>query len=121
MVVSTDRVFAALGDPARRQVVELLSAGPRRAGELAEAAGLSPPVMSKHLRVLLEAGIVDDERSPADARVRLFFLQRESLGSVQAWLDQAQASWAEQLGAFKRHVENRGGESSASGVDGEER
>jgi DNA-binding MarR family transcriptional regulator len=61
--------------------------------------------MSRHLRLLLESGMVDDERSPADARVRLFFLNRESLVALQAWLDQTQAHWAEQLGAFKAHVE----------------
>ncbi len=43
--------------------------------------------MSRHLRVLLAAGIVDDERSPVDARVRLFFLRRETIEALQTWLD----------------------------------
>jgi DNA-binding transcriptional ArsR family regulator len=81
-----DRLFAALADPTRRNVVELLWDGPRRAGDLACVAGVSPPVMSRHLRVLLLAGIVDDERSPTDARVRLFFLRKEPIGRLQAWL-----------------------------------
>jgi DNA-binding MarR family transcriptional regulator len=42
--------------------------------------------MSRHLRILLNAGLVDDERSPTDARVRLFFLRKESLATLQAWL-----------------------------------
>ena len=54
---TVDRTFAALADPTRRAVVELLGSGPRRAGELAAAAGTSPPTMSRHLRVLLAAGI----------------------------------------------------------------
>jgi hypothetical protein len=61
--------------------------------------------MSRHLRILLEAEVVRDERVPEDARVRVFRLRPESLAGVQAWLDQVQAHWNEQLAAFKRHVE----------------
>ena len=95
----------ALADPTRLAVVERLSTGPQRAGELAAAAGLSPPAMSKHLRVLLRAGLVEDERSAEDARVRLFRLRPESVVGLRAWLDQLQATWDEQLQSFKRHVE----------------
>ena len=100
-------VFTALADPTRRQVVELLGERPRRAGELSEAAGTSAPVMSRHLRVLLEAGVVVDERVPADARLRVFRLRPESVEAVRAWLEQIQAHWNEQLGSFKRYVEER--------------
>ena len=100
-------VFTALADPTRRQVVELLGERPRRAGELSEAAGTSAPVMTRHLRVLLEAGVVVDERVPADARLRVFRLRPESVEAVRAWLDQIQAHWNEQLGSFKRYVEER--------------
>lgn len=121
MTTDSDLLFAALADPTRRRVVELLSVGPRRAGELADASHVSAPVMSRHLRVLLESGVVDDERSPADARVRLFFLKRESLAALQAWLDQAQTHWAEQLGAFQRHVEEEAGVADmATRADGDE-
>ena len=95
----------ALADPTRLAVVERLSAGPQRAGELAAAAGLSAPAMSKHLRVLLRAGVVGDERSPEDARVRVFRLRPEPVVGLRAWLDQLQATWDEQLRSFKRHVE----------------
>jgi DNA-binding transcriptional ArsR family regulator len=95
----------ALADPTRLAVVERLGTGPRRAGELAAAAGMSAPAMSKHLRVLLRAGVVADERSPDDARVRLFRLRPESVVGLRAWLDQLQATWDEQLQSFKRHVE----------------
>ena len=98
-------LYSALADPTRRRVLELLSDRPRRAGELAAAAKTSAPVMSRHLRILLEAGFVADERVPDDARARVFRLRRESIGDVQAWLDQLQAHWQEQLGSFKRHVE----------------
>ena len=94
-------VLQALADPARLRVVEALSRSPQRAGDLAAAAGVPAPTMSKHLRVLLAAGIVTDERSARDARVRVFRLRRESVVAVRAWLDQVQAHWDEQLRAFK--------------------
>jgi DNA-binding transcriptional ArsR family regulator len=100
-------VFLALADPTRRRVVELLGDRARRAGELAEAAGTSAPVMSRHLRILLEAGFVADERVPGDARLRVFHLRREPVLALQAWLDQLQAHWNEQLGAFKRYVDGK--------------
>ena len=103
--MDSDRVFEALADPTRRRVVALLGERPHRAGELAGAVGSSAPVMRPDLRVLLHADIVGDERVPEDARVRVFRLRPESLAGVRAWLDQVQAHWSEQLGAFKRHVE----------------
>ena len=100
-------VLHALADPTRLAVVRLLSSGPQRAGELARASGVAAPSMSKHLRVLLEAGIVEDERPAADARARVFRLRPESLVAVQAWLDQLKAEWDDHLRSFKRHVEGK--------------
>jgi DNA-binding transcriptional ArsR family regulator len=98
-------LFGVLADPTRRRVLELLSNEPRRAGELAESAGTSRAVMSRHLRILLESGFVADERISHDARARVFRLRPEPMRDVQAWLDQLQAHWNEQLASFKRHVE----------------
>jgi DNA-binding transcriptional ArsR family regulator len=100
-------LFGALADPTRLQVVRLLGERPRRAGELARAVGTSPPAMSRHLRVLLWAGVVSDERPTDDARTRVFRLRPESVAALRAWLDELQAHWDEQLEAFKRHVEER--------------
>jgi DNA-binding transcriptional ArsR family regulator len=100
-------VIGALADPARRQVIQLLGDAPRRAGELAAAAGISAPAMSRHLKVLLQAGIVADERTAHDARLRYFRLHPQSMTALQAWLDQLQAHWDEQLASFKKHVEER--------------
>jgi DNA-binding transcriptional ArsR family regulator len=100
-------VLQALAEPSRLAVVQLLNTGPLRAGELAQAAHMSAPAMSKHLRVLLEAGLVADERGAADARLRVFRLRPESLVALQAWLDQFRAHWDEQLRSFKRHVEEK--------------
>jgi DNA-binding transcriptional ArsR family regulator len=101
-------VWEALSDPTRRRVVQLLGERPHRAGELATASGTSAPAMSRHLRVLLDAGVVVDERVVTDARVRVFRLRPDSLVALQAWLDQVQAHWNDQLQAFKQHVERRG-------------
>jgi DNA-binding transcriptional ArsR family regulator len=109
MAMDVGGVFSALADPTRRQVVELLGRGPLRAGELADAAGLSPPAMSRHLRVLLQAGVVADERRADDARLRVFRLRPQALGGLQAWLDQQQRQWDQQLESFERHVEGRAG------------
>jgi DNA-binding transcriptional ArsR family regulator len=103
--VTSDPCFEVLADHTRRRVVELLCEGPQRAGKLAESTGTAPAAMSRHLRVLLERGLVEDERLQEDARVRLFKLRPEPFLALQAWLDQVQAHWAEQLGSFKAHVE----------------
>jgi DNA-binding transcriptional ArsR family regulator len=105
--VDVDKVFGALADPTRRAVVELLVFGARRAGDLADAAGTSRPTMSRHLKVLLDAGVVEDERPRDDARTRVFRIRPASVTAVQAWLDQIQAHWNEQLQSFKAHVERR--------------
>ena len=100
-------VFEALADPTRRHVVQLLGSRPHRAGELAAATGMSPPALSRHLKVLLGTGLVSDERVAEDARVRVFRLEPESLVAIQAFLDQLQAEWRNQLRSFKRHVEGK--------------
>jgi DNA-binding transcriptional ArsR family regulator len=101
-------VFEALADPTRRSLVQLLSSGERRAGDLAIATGASKPSVSKHLRVLMEAGVVADQRVAEDARVRMFRLRPQALAAVQAFLDQLEAEWNVQLGRFKDHVEGNG-------------
>lgn len=94
---SLGTVIDALADPVRRQVVTLLSGGTLRAGQLAEETGMSAPAMSRHLRLLLEAGVVEDERTGADARARVFRLRPQSLVVVRVWLDQLQASRNEEF------------------------
>ena len=102
-----DRVFGALADPTRRAVVRLLGTGPRRAGELAAATRTSPPTMSRHLKVLLEAGIAADERDKDDARARVFRLRPRSMRALHDWLEELEAEWEAQLESFKHHVERK--------------
>jgi DNA-binding transcriptional ArsR family regulator len=102
-----DDTLSALADPTRRRVVFLLTKRPYRAGELATATKMSGPALSRHLRVLREHGLVESASVTGDARVRLYRLRPEPLVALQAWLDQMQAFWGEQLGAFKAHAERR--------------
>lgn len=100
-----DHILAALADPARRQVIDRLRDGPCRAGELAGALGLAPPLMSKHLKVLRLSRLIEEDRLEADARIRLYRLCPEPFAELQGWLESVQALWADQLDAFKRHIE----------------
>lgn len=105
-----DDTLAALSDPTRRRVVELLGASPLRAGEIAERAGMSRPAMSRHLRTLRLSGLVDVDLSAEDARARTYRLRTERLVALRAWLDQVESYWSAQLSSFKEHAErNRGG------------
>ena len=99
-----DKTLAALADPTRRQVVDLLRERPRRAGELAARARTSPPAMSRHLRLLRDSGLVAAELSDDDARVRVYRLRPDRLRTLQSWLD---SFWGQQLDAFKSHAERR--------------
>lgn len=100
-----DRTLAALADPHRRRVVELLGERPRRAGELAEAVGLAPPAMSRHLKTLREARIVEEVSPEFDARVRIYRLRPQPMVHLKQWLDETERLWSEQLLAFKAHIE----------------
>ena len=103
-----DQTFSALGDPTRRGVVDLLRAGPRRAGDIAEAFDMSAPAMSRHLRVLRRSGLIEEDRMDDDARVRLYRLRRERFAQLQAWLERVEEFWVGQLDAFKAHAEKKG-------------
>ena len=104
---SLDATLAALADPTRRRVVELLRRRPRRAGELASQFDLSAPAMSRHLRVLRTRGLVEEERDRGDARARVYRLRPGPFRDLQDWLSEVECFWSDQLGAFKAHAERR--------------
>jgi DNA-binding transcriptional ArsR family regulator len=108
-----DRTLVALADPTRRGVVDLLRHGPRRAGELAAALQVSPPALSRHLRVLRQGGLVEEERQEGDARHRVYRLRRAPFHGLQRWLAGVEAFWAGELDAFKRHAESTRGKRRA--------
>ena len=103
-----DETLAALADPHRRRVVELLRERPRRAGELAQAAGLSAPAMSRHLRTLRRSGLVEETSPEFDARVRVYQLRPEPMVHLLRWLEETERMWSEQLAAFQAHLEAGG-------------
>lgn len=105
---AVDTSLAALADPQRRKAVELLSERPRRAGELADALGVSAPVMSRHLKVLRESGLVAETHPEFDARVRIYALRREGFDALKTWIGEAETMWSRQLLSFKRHIEKEG-------------
>ena len=105
MSTALDLTLAALADPHRRQVIDVLSRGPKPAGELARAVGLAPPAMSRHLRALKASGLVEDSHPEFDARVRVYQLRPGPMAELKAWLDETERLWSEQLVAFKSHVE----------------
>jgi DNA-binding transcriptional ArsR family regulator len=103
-----DRTLAALADPTRRRVIDLLRKRPRRAGDLAAASGMSPPAMSRHLRVLRKTGLVEEDELEGDARVRVYRLRRSPFSALRHWLDDVEEFWSGQLESFRVHAERRG-------------
>ncbi|MEP7126315.1 MAG: metalloregulator ArsR/SmtB family transcription factor [Byssovorax sp.] len=109
-----DETLAALADPTRRRVVDLLRKKPQRAGDLAAAFRMSAPAMSRHLRVLRQSGLVEEESLDEDARVRVYHLRPERFAAMRGWLDEVEGYWTDQLAAFKAHAEKRKREKSAT-------
>jgi DNA-binding transcriptional ArsR family regulator len=104
-----DLILAALADPTRRGVVELLGKKPRRAGELAASLEMSAPAMSRHLRVLRRSGLVEESHAGEDARVRLYQLKPEPFRELRHWVDDVEAFWTNELSAFKEYAERTRG------------
>jgi DNA-binding transcriptional ArsR family regulator len=98
-----DAVFAALADSRRRRILELLGERERSAGEIAGAFDVSWPAISRHLRLLREAGLVRERK---DGRERLYTLERARLRDVLgSWVAAFDLMWAENLESLKREVE----------------
>mgnify|MGYP003329666389 CR=1 FL=1 len=98
--------FFALGEPVRLRIVNRLAAGPATAGELAEPFNISRPAISRHLRVLREAGIA---RAQVRGREWWYTLEPGTLSEVQAYLEQVKEMWKAALGSFKDYVEGQEG------------
>jgi DNA-binding transcriptional ArsR family regulator len=94
--------FEVLAEPTRRRILDLLRVQPRPVGEIVDALPLSQPGVSKHLRVLREAGLV--EARPVAQR-RVYAIRPEPLAEVDAWLAPYREMWAGRLDALERHLE----------------
>ena len=100
-----DSAFAALSDSTRRAVIRALLRKPLRAGELAESVAMSPPALSRHLRVLRKAGLITEQGVDHDARVSVYSVNPTAFAPVRGWLEQVEELWRDQLQAFKQHAE----------------
>ena len=96
--------FAVLAEPSRRRILDLLRERERSVGELVEDLRLSQPGVSKHLRVLREAGLVGVR---ADAQRRLYQLHAEPLAEVDAWLEPYRRLWSARLDALEAHLDRQ--------------
>ncbi|SRR6476619_2154444 len=93
--------YTALAEPHRREILDLLRAGERPAGEFVERLDLSQPGVSKHLKVLRGAGLVV---ARVDGKHRLYTLRPEPLAEVDQWLEPYRAFWSSRLDALERHL-----------------
>jgi DNA-binding transcriptional ArsR family regulator len=104
--------FAALGEPRRLQIVELLRLRPFSVGDIVEALGIRQPQVSKHLRVLREAGVVDVE---SVARRRIYHLQQARFDEIAAWVDSFEAQWETRLDSLEAFLGARDYDRKGSG------
>jgi DNA-binding transcriptional ArsR family regulator len=94
--------FEVLAEPTRRRILDLLRDGERSVGELVDRLTLSQPGVSKHLRVLRDAGLVQVR---VEAQRRWYGLRPEPLTEIDAWLEPYRRLWAQHLDALERHLE----------------
>ncbi len=96
------RVFEVIAEPNRRRIVELLQDGERPVGSLVDALGVSQPAVSKHLRVLRDAGLVEMR---VDGNRRLYRLRAEPFRELDAWLAPYRRLWDERLDELGDHLD----------------
>ncbi|HKF81131.1 MAG TPA: metalloregulator ArsR/SmtB family transcription factor [Thermoleophilaceae bacterium] len=96
--------FTVLAEPTRRRILDLLREDERPVGELVQRLDLSQPGVSKHLRTLREAGLVEVR---PDAQRRLYRLRPEPLAEIDAWLTPYRKLWANRLDGLERHLDTK--------------
>jgi DNA-binding transcriptional ArsR family regulator len=96
-------VFEVIAEPNRRQILDLLRERERAVGELVDELGISQPGVSKHLRVLRDAGLVD---VTVDAQRRRYRIRPEPLQEIDQWLAPYRAAWRDRLDALERHLDD---------------
>ena len=97
----TTALFEILAEPSRRRVLDLLLKQESTVGELVDVLDMSQPAVSKHLRVLRDAGLVDVR---VDAQRRVYSLRAEPLAEVDAWLTPYRRYWRGKLSSLHRHL-----------------
>ena len=94
-------VLEVIAEPTRRRILDAVRDGERSVGELVEQVGMHQPGVSRHLKVLREAGLVEVRR---DAQRRLYRLRPEPLMELDAWLEPYRAEWTARLDSLERHL-----------------
>jgi DNA-binding transcriptional ArsR family regulator len=94
--------FEVVGEPRRREILDLLRTAERPVGELVDRLTLTQPAVSKHLKVLRDAGLVEVR---VDAQRRFYSLRPEPLAELDAWLAPYRALWGASLGALEEHLD----------------
>lgn len=94
-------VLEVIAEPTRRRILDAVRGGERSVGELVEQVGMRQPGVSRHLRVLRDAGLVEVRR---DAQRRLYRLRPEPLMELDAWLEPYRAEWTARLDSLERHL-----------------
>jgi DNA-binding transcriptional ArsR family regulator len=102
-------LLLALSDGTRGRIVEMLASRPHTASEIHRAFPIAAPAVSRHLRVLREAGLIEERRPVEDRRVRLYTLRPEPVQAVAGWLEEVSRAWQQQLDSFKDYVAIRAG------------
>lgn len=97
-----ESTFAVIAEPSRRAILSLLAASERSVGDIEQALKLPQPSVSKHLRVLREAGFVE---SRIDAQRRLYRIRPEPLMEIDAWLAPFRQFWSMHLDSLERHLD----------------
>ena len=105
MTANVDATLSALADPTRRALVGMLSKGPLRPSEIADALSATRPAVSRHLGVLRRAGLVTERIQAEDARIRIYTLLPKPFEDLRGWIEEVEAFWHDQLHAFKAHAE----------------
>jgi DNA-binding transcriptional ArsR family regulator len=95
-------VFEVLAEPNRRRILDLLREKQRPVGDLVTQLGISQPAVSKHLRVLRDAGLVE---VTADAQRRLYRVRAEPLREIDEWLTPYRKAWSKRIDALERHLD----------------
>lgn len=108
--------FHAVADPTRRAILDRLRRGEAPVTELASGFAISRPAVSKHLRVLRDARLVNERRGGADGRQRIYSITPAPLGEVAAWVQRYADFWPANLESLKRHLEDRGKRATGSEI-----
>ncbi len=114
VVMATTQVLEAIAEPTRRRVLDAVRGRELSVNDLVEIVGMHQPGVSRHLKVLRDAGLVEVRR---DAQKRLYRIRTEPLKELDEWLEPYRLEWSNRLDSLERHLERTAGSSKTSGQE----